>query len=123
MPSRDEGEASMSPKVEFKLICLDEDCAHDSDYCYEEISVGEIVPEEIVPLEAIPVVLHQGKYRLYQKPDGGLRLQYKRDDKSEDDFIELPGVLVKLLNKAQEDDMSPMDFMRAMMSLKRNHGQ
>jgi hypothetical protein len=87
-----------------------------------EIVEAEIVNEEVVPLEEIPVVLHQGRYRLYQKPDGGLRLQYKRDDSDAEDHIELPGVLVRLLNKAQQEDMSPMDFMRAMMSLKRNHG-
>jgi hypothetical protein len=71
-----------------------------------------------VALEAIPTVLHQGRYRLYSKPDGGLRLQYRRDDKDEDDFIELPGMMVKLLTRAQQGDMSPMQFMREAMKLR-----
>jgi hypothetical protein len=77
----------------------------------------------IVPLENIPVVIHQGHYRLYEKPDGGLRLQYRRDDKDEDDFIELPAALVRLLNKAQEGNMSAMEMMRAMTGIMRPNGR
>ena len=72
--------------------------------------------QEIVP--AAPSVVHEGRYRLYQKPDGGLRLQYKRDDKDTEDFIEIPGMMVRLLNRAQEGNMSPMEFMREAMKLR-----
>jgi hypothetical protein len=77
----------------------------------------------LVPIEEIPVVIHQGHYRLYEKPDGGMRLQYRRDDKDEDDFIELPAALVRLLNKAQEGNMSPMELMRAMTTVMRPNGR
>lgn len=82
-------------------------------------------PIEIIgPIEVItdpnkPRVLHEGRYRLYEKPDGGLRLQYKRNDKDEEDFMEIPGMMVRLLNRAQTSDMSPMEFMREAMKLRR----
>jgi hypothetical protein len=66
-----------------------------------------------------PKVIHQGRYRLYEKPDGGLRLQYKRDDKDEEDYLEIPGMMVRLLNRAQQGDMSPMEFMREAMRMRK----
>jgi hypothetical protein len=80
---------------------------------------GENSVSEVETTPDIPVVLHQGRYRLYKKPDGGLRLQYRRDDKDEDDFFELPGMMVRLLDRAQAGNMSPMEFMREAMKLKR----
>ena len=82
-----------------------------------EAIVGDTPSTVALPLEIIPVVIHQGRYRLYEKPDGGMRLQYKRDDRDAEDYIELPGAMVKLFNKAQEGNMSPMEFMRAMMGM------
>jgi hypothetical protein len=74
---------------------------------------------EVDTTKPVPVVLHEGRYRLYQKPDGGLRLQYRRDDKDEDDFFELPGMMVRLLDQAQAGNMSPMQFMREAMKLRK----
>lgn len=65
----------------------------------------------------VPVVLHEGRYRLYQKPDGGMRVQYRRDDKEEDDFFELPGKVVRLAKAAAEGKISPLALMREMMSM------
>jgi hypothetical protein len=77
-------------------------------------------PAEIEPAAPqLPTVIHQGRYRLYEKPDGGLRLQYRRDDKEEDDFFEIPGMMVRLLNRAQSGSMSPGEFMREAMKLRR----
>lgn len=66
-----------------------------------------------------PIILHEGVYRLYQKPDGGLRLQYRRRDRDVDDYLEIPGMMVRLLNRAQEGNMSPMEFMREAMKMRR----
>jgi hypothetical protein len=78
-------------------------------------------PIEIPDIEVVvrePRILHQGRYRLYEKPDGGLRLQYRRDDKDVDDYLEIPGMMVRLLNRAQDGNMSPMEFMREAMKLR-----
>lgn len=61
-----------------------------------------------------PRIVHQGHYRLYQKPDGGLRVQYRRDDKDQDDFFELPGVMVALAQAAAEGRIGPMELMKEM---------
>lgn len=70
------------------------------------------------PLDASgPRVLHEGRYRMYENPDGGLRIQYRRDGKDEDDFVQLPGPIVALGKAAAEGNMSPVELMRRMMKL------
>lgn len=64
-----------------------------------------------------PVILHQGHYRLYEKPDGTLRIQYKRDDKDEEDFMELPGAMVQLAKSAAEGNLNPAQMMRQVAKL------
>lgn len=75
-------------------------------------------PAQII-VSTEPVILHEGRYRLYQKSDGGLRLQYHRSDKENEDFLELPGMMVRLLNRAQEGNMNPMEFMREAMKMRK----
>jgi len=72
---------------------------------------------EQVEVTPLPSVIHQGRYRLYQNPDGGMRIQYRRDDKDTDDFIEVPGEMVRLSQAMSEGTMSPMEFIKAGMSL------
>jgi hypothetical protein len=72
---------------------------------------------------AVPKIVHEGRYRLYENPDGGLRIQYRRDDKEEDDFVQLPGPIVALGKAAAEGNMSPVELMRRMMSLMRDMRQ
>jgi hypothetical protein len=67
-----------------------------------------------------PKIIHEGRYRLYENPDGGLRIQYRRDDKEEDDFVQLPGPIVALGKAAAEGNMSPVELMRRMMGLMRD---
>lgn len=84
-----------------------------------------LMGEEIKPVEPeiIPVVLHQGRYRLYEKPDGTMRIQYRRDDKDTDDFFEIPGAMIALAKAAAEGKMSPMDMMKSAMGFMRGkHG-
>lgn len=65
----------------------------------------------------IPLVLHQGRYRLYEKPDGSLRIQYRRDGSDHDDHVELPGVMVRMAKAAAEGKMNPLQMMREVMKL------
>lgn len=65
-----------------------------------------------------PRILHQGRYRLYQKPDGGIHLVYQREDKEEPDHFELPGAMRVLLDSAAQGNLSPMDMMRELMKLR-----
>jgi hypothetical protein len=72
---------------------------------------------------AEPRILHEGRYRLYENPDGGLRIQYRRDDKDEDDFVQMPGPIVALGKAAAEGNLSPVELMRKMMSLMKDMRQ
>jgi hypothetical protein len=65
-----------------------------------------------------PRVLHQGRYRLWEKPDGGLHLVYQRDDKDEPDHMDIPGAFLKLAKLAGEGKMTPMEMMREAMKLR-----
>jgi hypothetical protein len=73
--------------------------------------------ETVEPIAEMPKLVHRGKYVLWEKPDGTLRIQYHRDDKEEEDFVEMPGQLVKLAKAAQEGKMNPMDMMKSMMKM------
>lgn len=69
-----------------------------------------------------PIILHEGRYRLYEKPDGTLRIQYKRDDAEEEEWAEIPGVMVKLTRGMQDGSLSPMQLIgeatRLMMTMR-----
>ena len=75
--------------------------------------VGEIYQEVLTG----PIVIHEGRYRLYQKRDGGMRIQYRCDDKTEDDFVEIPGAMVALSKAAAEGNLSPVELVRRVMKL------
>jgi hypothetical protein len=65
----------------------------------------------------VPHVVHKGVYTLWEKGDGTLRIQYRRDDKEEEDFFELPGAMVKMAKAASEGKMNPMDMMKSVMKM------
>lgn len=69
--------------------------------------------EEATPATA-PRILHKGVYSLYEKPDGTLRIQYRRTDRDEDDFMEIPGAILRLAKLASEGKLSPMQAVKAM---------
>jgi hypothetical protein len=79
-------------------------------------NVGDNTAEQ---LDATPKIVHEGRYRLYENPDGGLRIQYRRDGKDEDDFVQLPGPIVALGKAAAEGTMSPIELMQRMMKIMR----
>lgn len=65
-----------------------------------------------------PTIVHQGRYRLYEKPDGGLHLVYQRDDTDTPDHLELPGAMVKLFNMGLAGNLSPGEMFREAMKLR-----
>jgi hypothetical protein len=77
----------------------------------------EPIDELIVEATNVPHVVHKGVYTLWEKPDGTLRIQYRREGNETDDFVELPGVMVKMAKAASEGKMNPMDMMKAVMSM------
>jgi hypothetical protein len=79
----------------------------------------EKMGEMTVEVLTSPKVVHEGRYRLYENPDGGLRIQYRRDGKDEDDFVQLPGPIVALGKAAAEGTMSPIELMQRMMKIMR----
>lgn len=72
--------------------------------------------EEATPATA-PRILHKGVYSLYEKSDGTLRIQYRRTDREEDDYIEIPGPILRLAKLASEGKMNPIEAVKML----RNH--
>ncbi len=66
-----------------------------------------------------PRVIHEGCYRLYEKPDGSMRVQYKRSDRNEEDFLEIPAAFTRLARMGANGDLSMMDIMKEMMTMMR----
>ncbi len=69
-----------------------------------------------------PHILHEGKYRLYQKPDGTLRVQYRRDDKDEDDFMEVPGWMLKLAEGLSNGSLNPLQAFNQVRKMAGSNG-
>jgi hypothetical protein len=77
-----------------------------------------LIPMDEVTVVSGPKVLHEGRYRLYEKLDGNLHLVYKRDDQETEQHMEIPGKLLSLAQRAAEGQLSPMDVIKEMMSLR-----
>lgn len=74
--------------------------------------------EESVPdLETIPVIVGQGRYRLYRKPDGTMRVQFRQDGLDEDAFFEFPAALLVLAQQAAEGKLNPLQMMKEAAKL------
>lgn len=65
-----------------------------------------------------PKIVHQGRYRLWEKPDGGLHLVYQRDDTDTPDHMDLPGALLSLAKAAGEGKLSLGEMMREVMKMR-----
>lgn len=74
--------------------------------------------EAPVIVEDMPVIVHEGRYRLYRKPDGGLHLAYKRDDEEDLQHLDLPAQMVKLAEMAGQGRVSPTDMLRELMKMR-----
>lgn len=68
--------------------------------------------EEIAEKITYPRIMHEGKYRLYEKADGGLHLVYLPDGADEEQHMEIPGALINLAKKAEEGKVGPMEMMK-----------
>lgn len=64
-----------------------------------------------------PHIVHKGVYTLWEKPDGTLRIQYRRDDRDEDDFMEIPGGLIRMAQMVGEGKMNPLAALKAMRNM------
>ena len=88
----------------------------------ESIEVLGGVPVVISIPDNAPTIVHKGVYTLWRKPDGTLRIQYRRADKDDDDFFELPGAMVALAESASQGKIGPMEMMKAVMTFMKNGG-
>jgi hypothetical protein len=68
----------------------------------------EVAAKQIV----YPRVMHEGKYRLYEKSDGTLHLVYKPNGAENEEHMEIPGALIALAKQAENGSMSPIDMMK-----------
>lgn len=74
-------------------------------------NLGVIMSE---PASNTPVILHEGHYRLYEKSDGTLRIQYRRTDREEDDFMEIPGAVLRMAKAVSEGNLNPLQALKMM---------
>jgi hypothetical protein len=65
-----------------------------------------------------PHILHEGRYRLYEKPDGGLHLVYLPDGTENEQHMEIPGGMLRLAKMASEGNLSFPQFMREAMKMR-----
>ena len=77
----------------------------------------EVTPDVITDIEIIPTVVGQGRYRLYKKPDGTMRVQFREDSADEDAFFEFPAALLVLAKNAAEGNMNPLQMMKEAAKL------
>lgn len=76
-----------------------------------------LIPDaDLIPLP-VPVIVHEGRYRLYRKPDGGMHIAYKRDDRDTEDHMEMPVKMVTLAQAISDGTISLPQFLREMMSM------
>ena len=75
------------------------------------------IPGEPSP---VPVVIHKGVYTLWGLPDGGIRVQYKREDKTGEDHMELPGMVVRMAKAMSEGKLSPLQAIKMMKNAPRD---
>jgi hypothetical protein len=70
-------------------------------------------------VNAMPQVLHEGRYRLYEKPDGGLHLVYLVDGQETEQHMEIPGAMLRLARMASEGNMTFPQFVKEAARLRR----
>jgi hypothetical protein len=69
------------------------------------------------PEPVLPHIVHRGVYTLWEKPDGTLRIQYRRDDRDEDDFMEIPGGILRVAQMVGEGKMNPLTALKAIRGM------
>lgn len=69
-------------------------------------------------VNAMPQIMHEGRYRLYGKPDGGLHLVYLVDGQEDEQHMEIPGKMVRLAAMASEGKLSLPQMVKEMMTLR-----
>lgn len=64
-----------------------------------------------------PHIVHKGVYTLWEKPDGTLRIQYRRDGADKDDFMEIPGGILRIAQSLGEGKINPLTALKAMRNM------
>lgn len=67
-----------------------------------------------------PHILHEGRYRLYEKPDGGIHLVYLVDGQEDEQHMEIPGAMLRLARMASEGNMSFPQFVKEAAKMRHN---
>jgi hypothetical protein len=62
-------------------------------------------------------LLMNGKFSLYETPEGGLHVAYVPDGDQDDEpkHLEIPAMVVKMAKASAEGKLSPLAMMRQMM--------
>lgn len=66
---------------------------------------------------AVPVIMSEGNYRLYRKPGGTMRLQFREKTAGEDAFFEFPAALLVMAQRAAAGDMNPVQMMKELAKM------
>ena len=76
-----------------------------------------IIPEGDILPTPVPVILHEGRYRLYRTPLGGLHIVYLPDGADNEEHIDMPAGMLRLSQAMGSGNMTFPQFMREAMAL------
>lgn len=57
-----------------------------------------------------------GRFSLYQTPEGGIHIAWMADDDPETHHLEVPGFLASLARRAAEGKLTPAQMLKEVMS-------
>jgi hypothetical protein len=82
-----------------------------------EIDMTSALKDEEIARQNIPHILHEGRYRLYGNPDGGLHLVYLPDGQEIEQHMNIPGGMIRLSQLASTGNLTLPQFMREASKL------
>lgn len=66
-------------------------------------------------VHSVPVPFMQGRFNVYETPDGGYHIAYKKDGEEKVEHIELPGPLLRAAQMLSEGKLNPMAALKMFM--------
>lgn len=63
----------------------------------------------------MPNPVMNGRFALYETPDGGYHIAYQPDGDTEARHLEIPAIVIKMAKASAAGKLNPMTAMREMM--------
>ena len=72
-----------------------------------------------LPPVDVPTLLVAGTFALYQDPDGGIHLSYRRNGTDEDEHLNAPPALLRMMQGLAGEGGGPFAAFRGMLHMRR----